>query len=303
MSTFPLVSVKPSNPLSYLGFAKGDNTFDTSSRLLETDRLDQYPVLPFNKEPVFICIDLEKNCSFGGKNSRLSEVGLSLFDTRDVGPRQKPQPRPGTAPGPRGDSWRHFIKTIHYRISDNLHTPHECSKHWHKGDASRFAFGGTRFARSDEIQRIMMEWFGNVLKRQLRPGETKRYIILASFASRLEEQGLKTLDIPWFEMADEAWDIQRMRFADVVRRVCVPPGYQPKSLPSVSDLLDFLGVPYEHELLHNGGNDAAWEMQVLLAGLLLSRSEWTQLENGHQITPILTRQWQFPTIDRNIQKP
>lgn len=44
----------------------------------------------FHRDPVFICIDLEKNCANAftkpGETSRISEFGLNRPDTRDLGP-------------------------------------------------------------------------------------------------------------------------------------------------------------------------------------------------------------------------
>lgn len=68
------------------------------------------PPNPFRHEPIFINADLAAN------KGELTEIGLSYFDTRDLGPRLKSKVTEAAILGDRGTRWRKVIVKKHSRI-------------------------------------------------------------------------------------------------------------------------------------------------------------------------------------------
>lgn len=59
---------------------------------------------PFDKEPIFICIDVE---AYEHSPNMITEVGVTTLDTRDL---------KGVAPGENGKNWHPFLRGRHMRI-------------------------------------------------------------------------------------------------------------------------------------------------------------------------------------------
>jgi len=291
-SSSGLVSKRPSthHARACLGFERDSNAYIASAPIPAV-MLQELPPFPFANNPVFICIDLERAACRG---NCLTEIGLTVLDTRDLGPRTKPQPIPGTPPGNRGQGWFKFLRTTHIRIAEHLHE--DCGRSYCKGDPRMFAFGQSVIIKLSNVKRRLEDWYKNIELRGLAAGETKRHVIVLTFASYLEETELRIQDVSWFQAVDEAWDIQKMGFSTRIA-ASLP---TPKPKPSLSDLVQHLGIVPDSDrsrLLHNAGNDSAFEIQCMLSGLLLDPVEWASL--GLAPLQYLSPSWREHHINAN----
>lgn len=289
------VSKTPRNPLLYLGFVAEGAESIPKTGLSSTIDLNQVPPHPFYKEPVFISLDVEGSYSY----TMSIEWGVSMLDTRDLGPRQKPQPSSAAPPGDRGQNWFKFIKTRHFIVIDNLEFDQQHARYLGKGNAGAFAFSKSKEIKSTEVQRTLTDYFKNAKKRNLNPGEQERYVILLTWDSHFEERQTHREGIPWFNDADECWDIQKMKFARVIAQIGAgKQGPWPKA--KIEELNEWLGLGVPAKLLHNGGNDAAFELEGMLAGALLTEEQFSNL--GLEALASLPRNWQEQTLDGNKRK-
>lgn len=278
-------SVAPENPLAYLGFAP----WNTSCKHFvagQTPNFNQLPPYCFFKEAIFVCLDLEQNCSNAqlGQVSDISEVGISTLDTRDLLSRQKPKPRGALAPGDQGRRWLRSIDTRHVRIEENRHD--NCSFGWHKGDPRSFLFKKSVFIKRTNLKRYLDDWFKNLIHQNLAEGEEKRYIILLAFDSRMEEKELRLNKVKWYMQADEKWDIQDMAFALKIRDKW---NKSKNERANIRELAEGVGLPVTEQMLHNAGNDSAFELAGMLAGLLVQPNVHEEL--SERDLPTIPRWW------------
>lgn len=254
------VSTKPANVLSYLGFAE-EPSLNSGQFYPTATSLSRPAAFKFLHASVFVAIDIELHCY----NRQICEIGLAWLDTRELA---------AVAPGDRGISWIKKIKSRHFRIIDNVDDPvlSKCRCFHHKGHSTHFAYGISLEIKSASIKQNLERWLGSIEKLRLAPSETKRHIVLCSWASTCEEVNLRLQHVDWYFRADNAWDIQKAGFA---RHLGKQLG---KSLPALSDLLLYSGIlapvdePY-CSILHNAGNDAVLELQGFLACTLFTQEQ------------------------------
>ena len=110
--------------------------------------------------------------------------------------------------------------------------------------------------------------------------EGRRRVILCTFASDREERILNQYEVDWFQEADQCWDIQKANYAVLVAQ------NMKKSLPSLEDVVDYLSIDVGNGLVHNGGNDSISELQVLVAGSMLTDSEWNEMRLGNKLSKL-----------------
>ena len=261
---------------------------------------------PFDGDYIFVCIDIEKACL---PPRTVSEIGLSYLDTRDLLSRQKKPihstnniiyPRGRLAPGDRGHFFYSEINTFHFRIND---CPHN-TKHgyWCKsrtGSPSLFGFGKTKWIASEDITSRMNQWMSRLVRRGVDNDKKlpNRTIVMLSWASRMEEDFCEEYGLDWFE-TNISWDIQKMEFAE--RSV----SWKATNIARIEELIQYLGLApdiYKNSaLLHNGGNDSAFEMQGFIAGVCLSDDQWETL-GQEKLTPRLPKSWS--AIDQKDAPP
>ena len=134
---------------------------------------------------------MQRKCHF--------RIGLSYFDTRDLGPWSKPKktagkakeendPTPALAPGDRGSNWFKSIRSRHFRINENRHDLDRCKNHWHKGEAGCFAFGIPIFINKADIPRAMRDWFEMIHKLNIRPPEIEQHVVLCASYTWMEQR-------------------------------------------------------------------------------------------------------------------
>ena len=122
----------------------------------------------FNMEVIFICVDIEV---FERAHHKLTEVGISTFDTRDVS--QIP-------PGFRGENWMKKIRSRHFRIVENKHL---VNSEFVDGCPDKFVreFGTSEWIRAHEIPRAVSSCFRQPFSK---PGMYQPYPISAEGVSR-----------------------------------------------------------------------------------------------------------------------
>ena len=124
-----------------------------------------------------------------------------------------------------------------------------------------------------------------------------RTIVMLSWASRMEEDFCEEYGLDWFE-TNISWDIQKMEFAE--RSV----SWKATNIARIEELIQYLGLApdiYKNSaLLHNGGNDSAFEMQGFIAGVCLSDDQWETL-GQEKLTPRLPKSWS--AIDQKDAPP
>lgn len=112
--------------------------------ILEPLDLDQPAPQPFDRDVVFVSIDVE---AFERAHNLITEVGISTLDTADI---------QLLAPGNGGSNWMECIRSRHFRISNHEHLRNTtfCT-----GDPEKFLFGHSEFVNMDEIGRAVDSCF------------------------------------------------------------------------------------------------------------------------------------------------
>ena len=92
---------------------------------------------------MFIALDTEKFEKDHGPDPRMTEVGVSVMDTRDLH---------GLSTDDNAKAWRNMIKTRHFRIEENkrLRNTLFCP-----GDPEAFHFNSSEFVRKRDIAGIL----------------------------------------------------------------------------------------------------------------------------------------------------
>lgn len=99
---------------------------------------------PFDSEPVLIAVDVE---AYERAPSRITEIGISTLDTRDL---------KGVAPGWFGAHWCPYIRSRHVRIIENAHLE---NSQFVTGCANDFRFGVSEMVHEAVIQEYIATFF------------------------------------------------------------------------------------------------------------------------------------------------
>ncbi|KIW15356.1 hypothetical protein PV08_05402 [Exophiala spinifera] len=94
--------------------------------VMETLHVNEVAPYPFEKEPVFISVDIE---SYERAHNLITEVGVSTLDTLDL---------IDTPPGENGKNWINCIRSRHFRIKDHAHL---VNRDFCVGNPDAFQFG------------------------------------------------------------------------------------------------------------------------------------------------------------------
>jgi len=285
----------------------------------DTD-LNIMPPHPFNNAPIYIVIDFETGCDKMGQGpvdeeqDFLTECGLSSFDIRDVQNRE-------IVPGDRGFNYFRYIKSRHIIFSDNPHNPHDpnqlvplgnkpCNhRKYHPGycqskenGAKKFVFGKSIFKTTGpDCDRYVREWLLNLKKTNLRPGEQSRQLILVAWDLHMEHKNLPQLDLADY---DRYFDC----FIDL-QKFLLPLSFARRLKKPACKLVEFLEVmginfnqnstdPKDEPLLHNGGNDAAFEMQALIACVHTLDRQADIVDSRNGSLPLLGRTWTTHAVSK-----
>ncbi len=236
-----------------------------AGQLLPPVAVDEAVPYPFDKDVVFVCVDVE---SYERSHNIITEIGISTLDCRDLH---------GIPPGEDGKAWRDVIRSRHFRIREHAHL---INTDFVSGCADRFEFNegqsdwisikdaprtvascfrppfspitpaGPNLATDSSVQ---MESTSSTTTIQ-DPELEKRNIILVGHdisqdINYLQRLGYNPLNLSTLlEIIDTA-SLYRALIRD----------NNPRSLGAI--LLD-LGISGWN--LHNAGNDAAYTLQALL---------------------------------------
>ena len=104
----------------------------------------------------------------------------------------------------------------------------------------------------------------------------------------MEQRKLRLQEVGWFKDAKQVWDIQKQYFAGLLASR-IKRG--PNAISRLYDFHRYLDIgPTEkdyEQLPHNGGNDAVWELEGVIAGCLLTEAQQAELE--HRSLPHLEK--------------
>ncbi|PSK56448.1 hypothetical protein B9Z65_6072 [Elsinoe australis] len=290
--------------LSYFGLAPREHVekiglqprwaFPVDS-ILDID-LDQPAPYPFADDVIFLCIDVERDCS--GEHN-LTEIGWSTLDTRDLR---------NTPPGDRGSGWHRFIKTDHVRITEYLHPGTNCAR-WCRAkslaNGHNFGFGLTKYKTRDEAIRYVKGKFDNLRVDRPASGPThvprslprppNRKIVFVAWDKSMEEKTVDELGLGWLGRCIDLYDVQTFPAAKFFAQ-SVFPSQDRRNKVGLKKFTERIGIVTSLvrgvtnmkdgsvrrdppiDLLHNGGNDSAFEMQALLAGICLNNAQCDLLE-------------------------
>ena len=103
-------------------------------------------VHPFEKDVLFVCIDIEANEL---DHSSITEIGISTLDTKEL---------VGSVPSKGGINWLKKIRARHFRISEYKHL---VNSKFVNGCPDRFEteFGSSEFIRKDQVEEVVRSFF------------------------------------------------------------------------------------------------------------------------------------------------
>ncbi|KAF7184976.1 hypothetical protein HII31_13599 [Pseudocercospora fuligena] len=188
------------------------------------------------QDAIIICVDCE---AFEFDQHKVTEVGVSMFDTRDV---------PQTIAEISREALFSNIVSSHYRISEYGHLR---NKRYSKGNPDAFAFGKSTWIGLADIKQTLQDVFENAAK--LPPPITGlRKIVLAGHAIKNDLEYLRKLD---FDVNDIPSVVMKLDTQTIA--------VSKKRQMGLANQLGALRIVPEH--LHNAGNDAAYTLRALLA--------------------------------------
>ncbi|KAH7047340.1 hypothetical protein B0J12DRAFT_666443 [Macrophomina phaseolina] len=218
---------------------------------------------PFEKNVIFISVDIE---AFELDNNKITEVGVATLDVLDL---------IDIPPGEGGKNWFGKIRARHFRIDEHAHL--ENYRHV-AGCAGGFEFGKSEFVRLAEAPAVVASCFRPPFSADLTPAEAER---LWDTNDSLNPHG-----DPSIVNADGRRNIifvghdpnQDIKFLQKL-------GYNPLNLSNLIEVIDtkLLHQHWKRDTqgtslgkiladldiigwkLHNGGNDAVYTLQALLA--------------------------------------
>lgn len=217
-------------------------------------------------EPIFITIDIESNEEC---HSQVTEVGVSILDTRDL---------VGLAPGENGVDWAACIRSRHLRVREFGHVK---NSKFISGCPDRFEFGESEWVALSDLLRSVETCFeppysGQQVEADSEDGEqggipvVRRNLILVGHGIKTDIQYMRDLGTTIFNDTAAAPKIlETIDTAELFR--IWKRETQPRSLGAV--LAEF-GRPAWN--LHNAGNDARYTMEVLVRIALGAREEMKQ---------------------------
>ncbi|KAL1613810.1 hypothetical protein SLS54_010271 [Diplodia seriata] len=217
----------------------------------------------FDKNVIFISVDIE---AFELDNNKITEVGVATLDVLDI---------VDVPPGRNGENWFSKIRARHFRIDEHAHL--ENYRHV-AGCAGGFEFGKSEFVRLAEAPSVVASCFRPPYSAELTPAEAERLWSADGSPDPLGDPSVVNADGKRnliFVGHDPNQDIKYLQKL----------GYNPLNLSNLIEVLD-TKLMHQHwkrdpqgtslgkilaDLdivgwkLHNGGNDAVYTLQAVLA--------------------------------------
>ncbi|CAN8097250.1 unnamed protein product [Discula destructiva] len=189
----------------------------------------------FEDDVVFVCFDVEMD----ENNAQVvTEVGFGVLDTRDL---------KGVAPGQGAENWSKLIQARHLRIKEYLLVK---NFKYVDGCPEKFQFGKSEIVGIDRIEKVCT----GILSPKDSDGKPRRVVVVGHDIKQ-DIELLFGIDVDIYELPGliDIIDNQRIQQHDAMFK-------DPQRLAVV---LRALGI--EHRYLHNGGNDAVYTLQSMLA--------------------------------------
>lgn len=114
--------------------------------VLQAVNPEALPPYPFDKLPVFVCVDVE---CYEHDKSKVTEIGVAMLDTADL---------EGLSPGANGGNWHQKIKARHLRVKEHAHLR---NGNFVSDAAEKFEFpeGGSEFVDLADAPRAIATCF------------------------------------------------------------------------------------------------------------------------------------------------
>lgn len=240
--------------------------------------LDVNRPAPFNleKEVVFVCFDVE---CYEFNHNIITEVGFAILDTKDLC---------GVAPGEGAEGWFELIKAVHFRIMDYKHLrnskyvtgcPGKFQFGWvlpplspqssHSSTYSPIVRSNSKFVGMESIQKRCIE----ILVPKDDVSGKPRNIVIVGHDVEMDVKLIYSVDVDIHQLPGlvDIADSQRMHqhYQKVING------------QKLGTVLTDLGI--KHSFLHNGGNDAVYTLQSLLA-LALRRRQYSLAQQLKAVT-------------------
>lgn len=122
--------------------------------LLEPLDVNKAAPHPFERDAVFVCVDVE---AYERDSRKITEIGVSTLDTMDMA---------GLAPGQGGDNWIARIRSRHFRIRGRGHLE---NKDFCPGDANNFQFGTSEWVDLERAAETIDQCFEYPYSTQFKP--------------------------------------------------------------------------------------------------------------------------------------
>ncbi|KAG8665655.1 hypothetical protein FPOAC2_10733 [Fusarium poae] len=200
---------------------------------------------PDGHDIVFICVDVE---AIERRPNPISEVGISILDTRDI---------KGVHPKDVGRGWWPMVKTHHLRVREYAGLR---NYQFVKGCPDKFDFGKSIFPQKAKLQETIMSIFNPYL--------SSREIIVVGHDVRQDITYFNEIGIDLRALAGmrEPVDTQ-----DLHQAWCSSPNGR-----GLVTVLDDLDIPNKH--LHNAGNDAHYTLCAMI-GIAVQEANGEQQNN------------------------
>lgn len=243
------------------------------------------------EKALLVCIDVEAHChntsikerkaGMRTNKRRICEIGIDFMDTTEI------------KEDDMGDRATNLLKYHHpyeLAIQDARHDPSTAKCHpagfCRVGIPENFLFGHPKYIFKHEIKDVVLGLIRSYA------GSMDRKIIFLFFAQAndmmwLSENGV---ELQQAFPNSEIIDIQRCRSAVTLAKI-----YHKQHL-GARDLYPAIGIPTENK--HNGGNDAAFELQAWLAESSMNESDFLTLANGGHLQPMMPKMWEALAQDQ-----
>ncbi|KAJ4391400.1 hypothetical protein N0V93_005017 [Gnomoniopsis smithogilvyi] len=189
----------------------------------------------FEDDVIFVCFDNETD---ENNPQFVTEVGFGILDTRDL---------EGVPPGEGAENWIKLIEARHLRIKEYLHIRNH---KYVNGCPGNFEFGKSEIVGIDRIERTCTK----ILSPKDADGKPRKIVVVGHDINQ-DIKLLFGIDVDVYALPGlfDIIDNQRIQQHNIKYK-------DPQSLAAV---LDSLSIEYWY--LHNGGNDAVYTLQSMLA--------------------------------------
>lgn len=205
----------------------------------------------FADDAIFISVDVE---SFEFSHDKVTEVGISTIDTRDLR---------NVAPGPRGIDWRPLIRSRHFRISEYAHL---INRRYVKGCPDAFDFGNSEFVPLRSLPKVIADCFKQPFSARSRQAVSReeRNIVFVGHDAKTDISYLRKIGYDVTNLRNLKGVLDTAPLYTAHMRLGKP---NPPSLGKIIHDMDMTAWN-----LHNAGNDAVYTLQCVLA-LVVSEAE------------------------------